>query len=92
MDSQKILSDLCSQFQGYHYTDAEWKSESDKYDWENIWPMVDGSGHLTGDIFESGEEGRNLVSVENLAMVEFDDLPLKLQKELKDEDEPDICL
>ena len=83
-DRIELLADLCRRHWGEHYRSATWRliSNQSRYDWDGIWPVVDATGLLSGEIIDS-ESGEGYANVEDLAQVRIADLPAGDQQEIR---------
>jgi hypothetical protein len=75
----------CEDNIGVHYESPEWTAVANDLDWENHWPVVDGDGLLTGDVYESGDGSEGWANVDDVAMVRMTDLPPEEQASIRRE-------
>lgn len=57
-----LMRDRVTQlFAGMHYRTEEFQQVSAVFDWQNVWPLIDADGDLTGDVVEPAEDGVYLI-------------------------------
>lgn len=61
---------FASYHRGEHYTCPGFARDSVRVFWDGVWPVVDGSGDLTGGICEGGD---GFYNVNDMAMISHDD-------------------
>lgn len=76
------LIKFCEQHTGEHYSNI--MLDDAPVHWLEYWPIVDGKGNLTGNVYESGNLG-NYANVDDLAMVNVENLTKNEQKRVERE-------
>lgn len=77
------LAQLCSTHAGEHYESKTWQRAANTEDWSDHWPVVDGGGLLTGEIYESGDPNNDgYANVDDEAMVSIADLSDRQRREI----------
>lgn len=80
------ISELCNAHRGENFTGSDWTDASGECDWTGHYPVVDGNGNLTGDVFESGDPaGIEYANLDDEAMVLIANLPESEQARIRDE-------
>lgn len=87
MSKTDALIALCESHVGEHYESAEWKAAADESDWSQHWPIVDGAGNLTGEVYESGMHDAPYANVGDMAMVLISDLSRDAQAHITRQDD-----
>jgi hypothetical protein len=57
---------------GEHYTSPAFARDSERVDWDGVWPVVDRDGELTGEISE-GEDEDDVYNVDGDAMISHEE-------------------
>lgn len=91
-DIESKLRTITAEHIGEHYRSPTWTSVADALDWPRLWPVVDSSGVLTGDVVDCEDmSGGDWLNVDDLAMVDYDDLPAAERRRITNERRDECC-
>jgi hypothetical protein len=91
MTQTEILKALCMDHLGEHYESTSWgEACNDEYDWADHYPIIDGDGLLTGEVYETGMWAEPYANVDDAAMVLISDLSADEQRRIASEQNEDV--
>jgi hypothetical protein len=72
---------LCDANAGEHYESQRWCDAADALDWSGLWPIVNATGCLTGELTDCDDDD-DYANVDDMAMVLISDLPIEEQRRI----------
>lgn len=55
-DLRDAVARACGSAVNLHYRDPLWQKLADIFDWQDVWPVINGDGYLTGEVWTACDD------------------------------------